>query len=888
LVIRGEAGIGKSALLEYCAQQASDCRVAQIAGVEAELEMPFAALHQLCLPMLDNLAFLPEPQKRALQVALGISVGNASDRFVVGLAVLSLLADVATERPLVCLVDDAQWLDESSLQVLGFVGRRLLAESVLLVFGAREEEDDRCLPSLPELNLRGLADDDARSLLRDAIAGKLDEQVRDRIVAETHGNPLGLVELPRAMSPAELAGGFANASPASVSGQLNDHYMRRVRALPESTQRLMLLAAADPTGDSTVFWRAAQVFDVGRDAAAIAEMEQLLEIGSRVRFRHPLVRSASYAAATAEDRRAAHLALADAADEASDPERRVWHRAAAATGRDEAVAVELEATAGTARARAGLAAAAAFLQRAVELTAEPTKLASRALAAAEASIQAGAFDSARSLLAQAGGAAIDDLQRARVEQFKGQIEWASNPGRTAPVLLLRAARRLEALDVQRARDTYLEAWIASLVAGRLADPGGDLLEVSRAARSVAPPVREPGPSDLFLDGFATLVTDGRAAAAPNLRRAVDAFLGDRVSPDDWVRWGHLATSAATFLWDFDNWVLLTDRHLELNRASGALAPLSIALRSGGATATWRGDFETAAAFVAEEGTVAEVTGLRMASIGALMLAAYRGRPTDASPLIAATAADSIASGEGMGSQLASWMTAVLHNGLGHYADALAAAEPAADEVYSPALGTWALPELVEAAVRSGKPELARDAVRRLSAMTIADNDWASGLEARSLALVSEREDAEAHYADAVERLGRTQIRTELARAHLLYGEWLRRENRRVDARGELRTAYDMFATMGAEAFAERARRELVATGETARKREVDMRNDLTPQEAHVARLARDGQTNAEIAAELFLSARTVEWHLRKVFNKLGIASRRDLKNALPPPPGSPA
>ena len=886
LVIRGEAGIGKTALMRYCARQASGCRLVQVDGVESEMELPLAALHQLCTPMLSSLDALPEPQQRALRVAFGLAAEPAPDRFVLGLAVLSLLAENAAARPLVCLVDDAQWLDEASSQVLGFVGRRLLAEPVGLLLAVREAAGERLFPGLPALTLDGLTDEDARALLTAAVPGHLDKRVGDRIVAETGGNPLGLLELAAAMSEAELAGGFADppraSRPGHFQGRLRDHYLRRVRVLPGPAQQLMLLAAADPTGDATLLWRAVQTLGLGPDAAAAADAEQLLNIGSQVRFRHPLVRSAAYAAGSPEDRRAAHLTLAAATDAQADPERRVWHLAAAATGPDEDVAAALEQAAAKIQARAGLAASAAFLQRSVTLTAEPIRRAERGLAAALANLHAGAFETALGLLAQAEADAIDDLQRARVEQLRGQVEWASVAGRDAPVLLLQAARRLEALHVGLARETYLHAWVASSVAGPLAGPGGLLQEVSRAARAAPPPAGAPRPCDLLLDGLATMVTHGHAAAELTLRRAVNAFLGDQVSGEEWLQWGIFVQMAAMAVWDIDGWVRMSTRHVELARASGALTPLSIALNGRGQVATHCGDFETATSLAAEKDVVNEVTGIRLAATCDLLLAGYRGRPAEAEPIFTATIEDSTARGEGFAVQRANWSEAVLRNGLGRYAEALAVAEPATEESYLPLSTQLVLPELIEAAVRTGRADLARQALDRLSAMTaIEGSDWAKGLEARSQALVSEGQEAEQCYAEAVERLGRTPLRPELARAHLLYGEWLRRENRRLDARHQLHAAYHLFTVIGAEAFAERARRELLATGEKVRQREVDTYSQLTPQEEHIVRLARDGRTNPEIAAELFLSTRTVEWHLRKVFAKLGITSRRDLHNTSP-------
>jgi DNA-binding CsgD family transcriptional regulator len=881
LVMLGEAGIGKTALMNYCARQAAGCRVARIAGVQTEFEMPYAALHQLCQPMLDHLDALPEPQQMALRVAFGLAAGNPPDRFVVGLAVLGLLAEAASQRPLVCLVDDAQWLDEPSRQVLGFVGRRVVAEAVILVFAERETAGEHML-ALPTLTLEGLGQEAARALLMAAVPGQLDDQVRDRIVAETRGNPLQLLELPRGMNAAELSGGFAPPHLNTSVAQMEQLYSRRISTLPEPTQRLLRLAAADPTGDATLLWRAAHMLGVTHDAATEAESEQLLEIGSRVRFRHPLVRSAAYATGTADDRRATHAALAEATDAQVDPERRVWHLAAAAAGPDEVVAGELERTAAAVQARAGLAAAAAFLQRSLELTEDPARRPERALAAAQSHMHAGAFETARGMLAEAAAVAMDDVQLGRIERLRGQVQYASDPGPEAPVLLVEAAKRLEPLNINMARETYLDAWMAALAVGPRALPGGLLPEVSRAARS-APPARPPTPPcDLFLDGLAIVVTDGRAAAAADLRVAVDAFLSDEIPDSDLLQWGHLASATACMLWDWKSWDALTVKHVRLARISGALAPLSIALNSRGVYAAWCGDFAAATAIVAEYEAVNDATGIGWYSACGLTQAAYLGGP-DALALMASSAEKSAQHGIGQGVQYAAWTRAILCNGLGHYADALAAAEQAAYEMETVTGTGWALPELIEAAVRSRQPEVAQQAMQRLRDHTLEDADWAAGIEARSRALVTEGAEAEHWYGEAVLLLGRTPLRTELARAYLLYGEWLRRERRLLDAREQLTIAHDMLTTMGVDAFAERARRELLATGVKTRRRTSGRhsQNELTGQEEHIARLARDGRTNPEIGAELFLSIRTVEWHLSNVFIKLGITSRRELKDALP-------
>jgi DNA-binding NarL/FixJ family response regulator len=880
LVVRGEAGVGKTALLRYCARQASGFRVASIAGVESEMELPFAGLHQLCAPMLGRLGVLPEPQQAALGVALGLSSGPAPDRFLVALAALSLLAEVAAERPLLCLVDDAQWLDGASGQVLGFVARRLLAESVAIVFAVRDSTDERELLGLPELGLGGLSENDARALLATVTPGRLDERGRDRLIAETRGNPLAILELPRGVAATQLPGAFGLAEAHALSGRIEESFRRRLEALPEETRLLLLVAAAEPVDDPLLVWGAAERLGIGLSAATAEDTEGLLAIGERVAFLHPLVRSAVYRSASVRERRAVHLTLAQVIDAQVDGDRRAWHLAAAAPAPNDEVAFELERSAGRARARGGLAAAAAFLRRSVALTRDPERRVERALAAAQASLHAGAFDAALELLATAEAGSPDELQCARVDLLRGQVASAT-AGTEAPGRLLKAARRLEPLDLVLARETYLDAWGAALFAGRLAS-GGDLLDVSRAARAAPAPTYAPHPSDLLLDGLAELVTEGRVAAAPALRRAVSAFRGERISVDKGLQWGVLASSAAVELWDFESWDAVITRQMELARDAGALAPLSIALNGEGIVVTWRGDFAAAARVIVEADAVTEATGTRIAPYGGMLLAALRGREDEAGALIDATIKDATAGGEGLAVQYAQWTSAILYNGLGRYENALTAARQASEVTPELFIAVWALPELIEAAVRSGNADLAPAALERLVESADASaTDWGLGIAARSRALLSEREAAEEHYAEAIDRLGRTRLRAELARARLLYGEWLRRQGRRTDARRQLRTAHEVLATIGMEAFAERARGELRATGEKVRKRTVETRDELTPQEQQIARLAREGLSNPEIGARLFLSPRTVEWHLKKVFAKLAISSRMGLHDALP-------
>ena len=873
LVIRGEPGIGKTALLRYAARQASDFRVALIAGVEAEMELPFAGVHQLCGPMLDRLGALPEPQRVALSVAFGLSPGEPPDRFLVALAALSLLSDVAEKRPLLCFVDDAQWLDAASAQVLGFVARRLLAESVAIVFAVREPSEDRELAGLPELPLAGLAEEEAHALLASVIPGRLDERVRDRIVAETRGNPLALLELPRSMSAAELAGGFALPDAGGLPGRIEEHYLRRVAALPATTQRLMLLAAADPVGDTTLLWRAAQTLGIDPGAAEAASSEQLLEIGGRVRFRHPLVRSAVYRASPAADRQVVHGALAAATDPETDPDRRAWHRAHAVSAPDEEVARELIVCASGAQRRGGIAAAAAFLERAVMFTPNPAKRASRALSAARAKFETGDFAAAESLLASAEAGPLDELGQAQVQRMRAQITFDLRRGRDAPRLLLRAAQRLEPLDAELARETHLEALVAAIYASGFA-AGTDVADVAVAARS-APLGPEPLPaSQLLLLGLATRLTEGCATAAPMLSRAVRAYRSEERRLD---RLCLAYNIAAEELWDDEAWLELASSQVEMARATGTLLLLRYALDYLAGVLTQAGELSSAALLLTEaEGLDPEVR-----AEFPLRLAAWRGQASAALTLYDVMIRGARARGEGCAIAAAEYDLAVLYNGLGQYEPALDAAQKAtaSDDIVT---SSWALYELAEAASRCGRPDVARDAADRLSERAIASGTpWAMGCEARSRALVEDGKAADDLYRQAIEWLAPSRMVWHLARARLSYGEWLRRQNRRVDAREQLRDAYDMFASMGAEGFADRAQRELLATGEKARKRRDDTRDALTTQERQIARLACDGLSNPEIGARLFLSPRTVEWHLRKVFTKLGIRSRRELAGALP-------
>jgi DNA-binding CsgD family transcriptional regulator len=886
LVIRGEAGIGKSALLEYLIGRAGSYRIVQAAGVQEEAELAFAGLHQLCTPLLHRLDRIPGPQQDALGTAFGLRTGPAPDPFWLGLAVLSLLAEAAAECPVVCIIDDAQWLDHASAQTLAFVARQLGAESVALVFANRDSaEEPSALSGLPALVLDGLGRDAARELLAAEIPGPLDEQVRQRIFAETRGNPLALLELPQGLTYAELAGGFGLPDAQELSERIEESFQRRLAPLRSDIRQLLLIAAAEPTGDPELIHRAAARLGVPVDAPERTDFAGLLRWESTLAFRHPLARSAVYGSASVNERRAAHGALAAVTDPAIDADRRAWHFAHSAGGPDESIAQELEHSADRARARGGLAAAAAFLERAAVLTPDPPQRAGRALAAAATKFHAGAFDAARDLLAMAVVGPLSEFDQARVDLMKGHLAWVTSRGGNAPLLLVRAAERLAPVEPGLSRTTYLDALSAAMFAGHLAGPGGGALEVARAAAAAPRPTDVPRTPDLLLDGLAANFNQGYPAAVPSLRQALAAF-GEGMSADEQLRWLWLSTLAALHLWDDKPWHELSDQFVQLARGAGALSELPLALSTRAIMLLFVGDLNTATSLVDEQQAVTAATGGNLAPYSGMALAALAGREDEVRSLIESTVEEVGARGEGIGIAVAHWTNALLHNGLGNYPVAMAAAQQALayqgyPDARYPGVANWAVAELMEAAALSGASEIAAEAFNWIEEMTRASRtDWALGLEARSRALICNTDRAESLYLEAIERLRRTLVRTELARTRLLYGEWLRRQGRRVDAREQLRAAYDMLTQIGAEAFAERARRELVATGEKARRRTVTTGVQLTGREIQVARMASDGLSNPEIGTRLLVSPRTVEYHLGNVFAKLGITSRHELDAAL--------
>jgi DNA-binding CsgD family transcriptional regulator len=878
LVIQGEAGIGKTALLRYLVDSAEEIEVLYATGMESEMELAYASLHQLCGSKVDLLTRLPGPQRAALETVFGLGHGGTTDRFVVGLGVLTLLSEVAEEGPLLCVIDDAQWLDQESAAVLSFVARRVLAEPIGLVLAAREPGPQ--FAQLHEMPVRGLRDPDARALLALGAGSSLDARVRDRIVAESRGNPLALLELPRGETGSFFADGGEFLSTTSISDRLEQTFAGRLEELSDEARRLLLLAAAEPLGDPLLLLRASARAGI-EVVGTYSETDGLLVFGERVTFRHPLVRSAVYRAAAPDERRAAHLAIAEATDHEADPDRRAWHLACAASGPDEQIAAELERSAGRAQDRGGLAAAAAFLRRAVVLTREPDRRTDRAIAAAQASLHSGGLDAALRLLASAETGPLDHAQRARIDLVRAQLAFAGNRGREAPPLLLNAARQLASVDPLLSRETYLEALYASLFAGRLAVPGGDVRDVARAAALAPPSPDRSRPTDLLLDGYVTAITEGYTVGAPILKRAVSAFSAVDDDDGELLRWGFLVTHAAHALWDEAPYRALPSRHIELARQAGALAvlPISMTLRVG--ALLHEGEMAAAAAMLDDLEAVVDATGIPRPPFGFVALGCARGRETEVRTLVQATLDGVVDRGEGLGMTLTDWLTATLYNSLGRYPEALVAASSAREQRHELQSPLW-LHEFIEAAVRSGERDLALEAVAAFTEMTgVAGSHWALGMQSRCRALVSAGAEAEELYCEAIRHLAQTRARVEHARTRLLYGEWLRREGRRIDARTELRGAHETFAARGWEAFANRARTELLATGERVRRRTVDTRDDLTAQERQIAVLARDGLSNPEIGARMFLSPRTVEWHLRKVFAKLDINSRRELAGALP-------
>src|SRR5712691_9166058 len=879
LVVRGEPGVGKTSLLGYAVDSAAGFRVVRVAGVESELELGFAGLHRLLVSFLPAMARLPQRQRKALGSAFGLIEGMPADRFAVGLAALSLLADAAAGPPLLCVVDDAQWLDQESLEVLAMVGRRVHAERIALVFGTRDAGDGRVLEGIPDIRVGGLPEHDALELLGSSVDGPLDPHLARRIVKETQGCPMAIIELAGELTAAELSGAGLLPAPLPLSRRLETHFLRQVRALPATTQALLLVAAAEPSGDPRLITGAAGRLGSPPAAAEPARAGGVIVMYPEARFRHPLIRSAVYGGASPADRRRAHQALAAEMDPQRDADRRAMHLAAAATGPDEAVAAELDRAAGRAQARGGYSAAGALLARAAQLTSDEDHWAARVLAAAHAHLAGGAPARARLLLEQTAQIS-DPFQQARMRRLQGLIRYALGQARGTPSILLGAARALEPFDARLARATMLEALEAARVTGRFTVTGESDLDVCRAARAMPlPPGSRPGVADLLLDGATALVLDGHAAAVPVLGRAIAGLLADQSDSADALLWLGIGCWAAGAVGDDTSLHELATRLEQRAREKGALGALSTGLVFLAMSELLDGSLAAVRARFAERAEIMAAVG-RRSDVGELVVLAWQGRETEARTAAAAVTRYATEHGHGWMLGYVDYALAVLELGLGNYRAAL----PSDPGHYrdNPFIGIVGFPDLIEAASRSGEHAIAAEATAEFAARALPNGTAiALGLLAMSRALLADDTRAEKLYQDAIEHLSHCRGNLRKARAHLLYGEWLRRQKRRLDARTQLHAAHEMFLRMGADAFAERARVELAATGERARKRTNDTRRDLTPQEAQIALLASQGATNGEIAGRLFLSASTVDYHLRKVFRKLDLTSRRQLAHALP-------
>jgi DNA-binding CsgD family transcriptional regulator len=877
LVLRGGPGVGKSTLLEYAVTAAPDLRVSVIAGVESEISMEFGGLHQLLVPCLTQLDELPPPQRGALRVAFGQEAGPPPERFLVGLATLTLLSRAAEAQPLLCVIDDAHWLDPESAQVLGFVARRLHADRVGLIAGVGEPAAQQVFEQLASITVDGLPDAEARELLSSVAGGALNAQVVDRILADTRNNPLALVELGTQYTADQLSGRAGRPEPLPLGQRLQEHFLRQVRSLPPDAQAFALLAAADPGGERGRLWRAAAQAGLDPDTAAAETAEAgVLEFpGSSVRFRYPLLRSAVYHGASAVDRRQAHRAWS----EESHQDLRAWHLAAAATAPDEELAAELQQTAERAGTRGGYAARAALLRRSAELTPDDADRARREVAVAEARLMAGDPVGAQDMLGGAGPRLTGVTARSQAHRLEGAIRFAQgDPAESARILA--SASQALADDDRMARDTMLLALHAATWAGP-----AQTREIARAAR-LFPRVPEVSASvgDLLLEGYSARFTLGYEASVAPFRAAVTALLADDLDSAVGLRWFGLGTAAAGSLWDDQATLDLSDRWVKMARVAGAFTTLPVALAFNAVSESMAGHFreaDTRWALMREVLTMSSGPGvLGVDSSSNALLLAYRGQLTEARATGLAQVRESEARGQGGPADFGRYIVAMAGLFDGDYAAAMSNAQAVIEE--DPAYtAEVTLPELIESAVLAGDYEAAATAHKTLSGRALAaGTPWALGLHARCEALLAEGADAEDSYRESISQLKRCRMAVDLARAHLLYGQWLRRAKRRRDAREQLRTAHEMFAAMGADRFAERAAAELRATGERARARTPEAAIDLTPQEARVADLAAAGASDSEIAAQLFISPSTVDYHLRKVFRKLNVTSRTQLAGRL--------
>lgn len=881
VVIRGEAGIGKTALLEHAINTASDFRVVRALGIESETNVGFAALHQLLVPFLPRIARLPPPQRNSLGVAFGLALGPTPERFQVGLAALTLLAVAAEGQPLLCIVDDAQWLDLESAEVLGFVARRLQAEGVAMLFAVREPPERPVnFGGIAEIRLGPLAPQDARELLAVVNPNELDDADAQRLLEETEGNPLAILELTAEPVRTWLGRPHEISEPLPVGERLQQHFLRRSNDLSTESQTFLRLASAESSMDPLVLWRAARNLGLDKEAVVEAEAKQLIALGPPLSFRHPLIRSAIYYAMPPPERRRIHAALADATDRRFEPDRRAGHRALATVEPDESVAAELAEQAERAQQRGAYAAWAMFASRAADLSPDPVVRATRLLVAARAWMAAGSLDRAQTALNDAGPALSDPYQRALAQALEGAVRFATGQSADALDFLLQAGRAMAALDAPRARRILLSALEAAAFS-RPSATGPVMKAIAKEALAREPSVEMSGTAgDLMLRGYATVITSGYRVGGPILQEAIAATL--RQGPDPEAL-HNLATLAAYSLFDDTSAAALAGDWVGVCRERAALTALPLALQLLAVAELYSGRLEEADVLTVQSLQTAEATGnhgfLGVASRGAVFFMAWRGDEAQARELAAQHVAEAQAHGEPYWANFSGFSLSVLELALGRYHAALEAALPTFKDD-PPWSGAWVAPNLIEAAARVGAKGIAEEALKRLSDRAEAGGTpLGLGLLARCRAILADAAEAEALYREAIDRLAGSPTRPELARTHLLYGEWLRRQNRRRDARGQLRTAFEMFSGMGTRAFAARARGELLATGERVRRRTNETQDQLSPQELQVARLAARGVRNQQIASELFISERTVEYHLGKVFRKLDLSSRTQLAHA---------
>ncbi len=882
LLLRGEAGIGKTALLEHAAEAARDMRIVQVTAVQSEMELDFAALHQLLVPFLGSLKRLPRPQREALGSAFGLVGGAEPDRFLVGIAALTMITEAAVHQPILCLIDDAQWLDKASVDALGFVARRLSADPVAMLFANGDEEPQAAaFEGLEELRLTGLPDEVAQELLASVAGGTPDQGVVRRILAATAGHPEALIELGRGLSAAELTGTLPLPDPLRLGRRLESAYLRRVRAFAPTVRTLLLLAAAEPSGERELIWRAAERLGVGADAADAPGLERIIRFEPHLWFVHPLLRSAVYYAAAASERRRAHEVLAAVSDCGLDPDRRAWHLAAAATGADEEIADELAQSADRARGRGDWGGCAAFLERAASLTPDQAQRAARTLATAEARLNAGDPGAAAALAERAGPYLVDPLARSRAKRLRGAVRIVLGKPAEASPILLDAARELQPLDPGQAWNTLLEAFEAALAAGRFAR-GAGTAEVLQAVR-MRPSSQDARASvaSLALDGFAALAEHKDKAGVARLRQAI-AAAAQQAPGSEHLRFVFFAPLAAYEILDDAALHASCARAVAQARSHGSPAEVAWTLGLLSYSDALAGRFTAAENATAEARELAAATGVAAdlrTGISDLAVLAWQGREAAVRPLAAARQREATQAGYGFVMGFTAISLTVLELGLGNYQAALRHGLNASLQGMPGDIEL--LPELVEAATRCGAVGEAVCALDRFTARAeAAETDWALGMLLRSRALQAADEDAEELYRDAIGHLGRCRIVPQLGRAHLVYGEWLRRQHRRRDARAELHSACDILDSVGAEGFARRAQMELLATGEHARKRSVGDRDELTPQELQIAGLASEGASNLEIADQLCISANTVAYHLRKVFRKLDVTKRAALAHVL--------